>query len=430
MSTIFVISLGCSKNLSDTETMLGALLAKGHTLVQEENGADAVLLNTCAFIKPARTEAEREIKRLCALKRKGKIGAVLVAGCLVQKNGKPLTAQFPDVDAFVGLSAIEQIAVLLEKPHHKFGPAPTTLHSPTYKVQATAPHSAYLKIADGCNNRCAYCTIPEIRGPYRSKPVEEVLLEARDMACRGVTEVSLIAQDTTNYGTDLYGRPTLLPLLKKLVKIDGINWFRLMYVYPEKVDRALIEFIACNPKICRYLDMPLQHAADGMLKAMNRRSSSEQLREKVKLIRTIVPDMAIRTNFITGFPGETERDFAELLEFVKESKFENVGVFTYCREAGTPAAAMKKQVPQKIKQARADELVKAQSRVVDELNRQFVGTETDVLMDTPVIGRMACDAPDIDGYVEVKSKAALLPGNIVRVKITAAQGYARKGTAV
>ncbi|MDD4004436.1 MAG: 30S ribosomal protein S12 methylthiotransferase RimO [Elusimicrobiaceae bacterium] len=425
MSTVFVISLGCPKNLTDTETMLGSLLAKGHTLVQEESGADAVLLNTCAFIKPARAEAEREIRRLCALKRKGRIGKVLVAGCLVQKNGAALQAQFPDVDVFAGLGAIEKIARLLEKSQHCFGPAPATLHLPRYKAQATAPHSAYLKIADGCNNRCAYCTIPEIRGPFRSKPVEEILLEARDMALRGVTEISVIAQDTTNYGSDLYGRPALLSLLKKMTGIDGINWIRLMYVYPEKIDRALLEFMASSPKICRYLDMPLQHSADSVLKAMNRRCTGLQLADKVRLIRRLVPGIAIRTNFITGFPGETERDFNSLLEFIETNEFENVGVFTYWREPGTPAAAMKKQVPQALKQARAEALIKAQSRVVDRLNRRLLNTETDIIADTARTGRMPCDAPDIDGYVEIKTRTPLVPGRIVRVKITGAKGYAR-----
>lgn len=430
MSTIFVISLGCPKNLTDTETMLGALFAKGHTLVQDENGADVALLNTCAFIKPAVGEAEREIRRLCALKRKGKIGKVIVAGCLVQRAGPELREQFPDVDAFVGLSSIELIAEQLKKPHHAFGPAPKTLHAPEYKVQATAPHSAYMKIADGCNNRCSYCTIPEIRGPYRSKPVEEVLLEARDMANRGVTEVSIIAQDTTNYGIDLYGRPTLLPLLKKLVKIDGFNWLRLMYVYPELVTRPLLEFMAANPKMCRYVDMPLQHASDNILKAMNRRSTAAQSAEKIRLMRELVPGLAIRTNFIVGFPGETEEDFNALLAFVKEQEFENVGVFTYWREPGTPAAAMKNQVPQAVKQARANALVKAQSAVIDKINRRLVNTEADIIADSACTGRLASDAPDIDGVVEVKTKTPLVPGTLVRVKITGAKGYARTAVPV
>jgi ribosomal protein S12 methylthiotransferase len=287
-----------------------------------------------------------------------------------------------------------------------------------------------LKIADGCNNRCSYCTIPAIRGPFRSKPSKDVLAEARQMAKLGVKEISVIAQDTTSYGVDLYGKPALLPLLKKLVKIGGVEWVRLMYVYPEQVSAELLNFMAKTPKICRYLDMPLQHIADNILSSMKRRSSEALIREKIALIRKTVPGMAIRTNFIVGYPGETEKDFEKLEAFVRETEFDNVGVFTYFREKGTSAAQMKKQISAKVKQLRAERLVAAQSSAVDRINRKLKNQEIDILLDTPDSGRSHRDAPDIDGLVEVISKKPLKPGSIIKVKITGAQGYLRTARAV
>ncbi|MFA6584487.1 MAG: 30S ribosomal protein S12 methylthiotransferase RimO [Elusimicrobiaceae bacterium] len=430
MAKIFVISLGCPKNLTDTEEMLGFLGEAGHEITPDENAADAVLLNTCAFIQSARDEAESEIRRLCKLKRKGIIKRIIVAGCLVQRAGKPLTEKFPEVDSFLGIGSITKIAQILSRPRHLFGAAPLALSRPQFKIQATAPHSAYLKIADGCNNRCSYCTIPAIRGPFRSKPSKDVLAEARQMAKLGVKEISVIAQDTTSYGVDLYGKPALLPLLKKLVKIGGVEWVRLMYVYPEQVSAELLNFMAKTPKMCRYLDMPLQHIADNILSSMKRRSSEALIREKIALIRKTVPGMAIRTNFIVGYPGETEKDFEKLEAFVRETEFDNVGVFTYFREKGTSAAQMKKQISAKVKQLRAERLVAAQSSAVDRINRKLKNQEIDILLDTPDSGRSHRDAPDIDGLVEVISKKPLKPGSIIKVKITGAQGYLRTARAV
>ncbi|WP_424245742.1 ribosomal protein S12 methylthiotransferase [Elusimicrobium posterum] len=425
MNKIFTISLGCPKNLTDTEEMLGHLLKNKQQLVFDEAEADTVLLNTCAFIEPARKEAKYEIKRLSALKKKGKIKQIIVAGCLPQKEGAALTKQYPLVDAFITLADIDKINSYIKKPKHSFCSAPDIINSPLYKLQLTAPHSAYLKVADGCNNCCAYCTIPSIRGPYRSKPIEQVVEEAKALAANGAKEISLIAQDTTAYGKDLYGKSELVKLLKELVKIKGIKWLRIMYAYPETVTEELLNFIAKNKKMCRYLDMPLQHISEPVLKAMNRRSGEKEIKEKIKMIRRIVPDMALRTNFIAGFPGETEEDFKTLLNFVKKTAFDNVGVFAYSKEAGTTAAKMKNQIPQEIKEQRVSALISAQSRTLDKLNKSLIGKVVEVLMDTPAIARGASDAPDIDGSITVTSKKPLKSGSFVKVKIVSAHGYQR-----
>ncbi|ACC97818.1 RNA modification enzyme, MiaB family [Elusimicrobium minutum Pei191] len=427
MAKIFTISLGCSKNLTDTEEMLGILNHKKHYLVADESEADTILINTCAFIKPAREEADREIKRASKLKAQGKIEKLIVAGCLTQKEGKSLPSKYPLVDAFIGLKGIEKIDNVIKRPKHSFCPAPDYIKAPDFKLQLTAPHSAYLKVADGCNNRCAYCTIPAIRGPFRSKSMEDIVAEAKAMEKNGVKEISLIAQDTTAYGQDIFGKPSLVKLLKKLVKIKGIEWFRIMYAYPETVTKDLLDFIACEPKICRYLDMPLQHISAPVLKAMNRRSTEDEVRAKIKLIRQIVPGMSLRTNFIAGFPGETAEDFEKLKKFIAEAKFNNVGVFAYSKEDGTPAAVMKRQVAEKIKKQRVEELVSAQSRVIDSINRKLKGKTVKVLLDNLFCGRSESDSPDIDGRVEVKGNKKYKAGDFVKVKITSAKGYNRTG---
>ncbi|WP_428898513.1 ribosomal protein S12 methylthiotransferase [Parelusimicrobium proximum] len=430
MKKIFVISLGCPKNLSDTEEMLGALTADGHELVFSEGEADTILINTCAFLKSARDEAKAEIKRAVSLKKKGGIKHIFVAGCLPQKERKTISSEFPQVDSFLGIEGIGKISSLFKRPGHCLTAAPKEIHAPEYKLQLTAPHSAYLKISDGCDNRCAYCLIPSIRGVMRSKPIEEVVAEAKALAASGVKEISLTAQDTTAYGKDLYGRPSLLPLLKELVKIKGVHWFRIMYVYPETIDEPLLKFIAKNKKIAGYLDMPLQHISDSVLKAMRRRADSAEIREKLTLIKKLTPDMSVRTNFIVGFPGETEADFKELMDFVKTAEFNNVGVFAYSKEKGTAAAEMKKQVSEKVKNMRVAELISAQSKVIDKINKRIKGKIFEVIMDSPHRGRSAWDSPDIDGYIEVSSPKPLKAGDIVKVKITSARGYMRKAEVV
>jgi ribosomal protein S12 methylthiotransferase len=307
----------------------------------------------------------------------------------------------------------------------------TRIDSPRVKARLTAPHSAYLKIADGCGNRCAYCLIPSLRGPFRSKPFESVLQEAARLAESGAVEISLIAQDTTSYGQDLYGRPRLAGLLKELVKIQGVRWWRLMYVYPERVSKELIGVMKANRSVVRYLDMPLQHISDPVLRRMNRSSTSASIKAKIEELRRAMPDIALRTNFIVGFPGETAEDFEELAAFVKEARFSGVGVFKYSREKGTPAADMPDQVPERIKTERAEALVRVQSEVVDGINAALKGKTVEVLMDSPKFGRTYRDAPDIDGHVEVEVPEGSRPpkaGDIVKARITGAAGYLRAGT--
>ena len=429
MPKIFIVSLGCPKNLADAEVMAGELAAAGWELTAEEAGADAALINTCAFLGAAVEESEQEIKRLLALKARGKLSKVLAAGCLVERERARLLERFPGLDAAVGIHALSEAAKAIEEGKNYIPPPETTLSSPRLKTRLTAPHSAYLKIADGCDNRCSYCLIPSIRGPFRSKPVQSLVEEARSLAESGAVEISLIAQDTTAYGTDLYGRPRLAWLLNALLEIKSVKWWRLMYVYPERLTPEVIEIMRAHKSVCRYLDMPLQHIADRVLKRMNRVSSEKSIKEKIAELRRAMPDIAIRTNFIVGFPGETREDFSRLLAFVKKARFDNVGVFKYSREPGTPAAGFPGQVPEEVKEERAEALVRAQSAVVDLLNRELKGRKLEVLMDSPLAGRTYRDAPEIDGRVEVAAdkKNPLKAGEFVKVRITAASGYLRRG---
>jgi len=429
MPKLFIVSLGCPKNLADAEVMAGELAAAGWKLTSDEDGADAALVNTCAFLGSAVKESEDEIKRLLALKARGRLAKVLVAGCLVEREKLALEERFPGVDAVVGIHALTKAAEAVEEGRSYILPAEGPLSSPRLKARLTASHSAYLKVADGCDNRCAYCLIPSIRGPFRSKPVEALAEEAANLAASGAVEISLIAQDTTAYGTDLYGRPRLAWLLNTLLEIKSVKLWRLMYVYPERLNKEVIEVMRANKSIARYLDMPLQHVSDRILKRMNRSSTEKSIKDKIAELRRAMPDIAIRTNFIVGFPGETQEDFSRLLGFVKKARFDNVGVFKYSREPGTTAAGFPGQVPEEVKEERAEALIQAQSRVLDAINADLKGKKLEVLMDTPVFGRTYRDAPDIDGRVEVSSARPLKAGELLKVKITGATGYLRRGQA-
>lgn len=428
MPKLFIVSLGCPKNLSDAEVMAGELTAAGWELIAQEDGADAALINTCAFLGAAVEESEGEIRRLLALKAQGKIKKVIVTGCLVEREKERLSVRFPGLDALVGIHALSKAAAALDKRKNYILPADDLLFSPQHKTRLTAPHSAYLKIADGCDNRCAYCLIPSIRGAFRSKPVEALAQEAQNLADSGAVEISLIAQDTTAYGTDLYGRSRLAWLLNTLLKIKSVKWWRLMYVYPERLTPEVIGIMRANKSICHYLDMPLQHIADRVLKSMNRSSTERSITAKIAELRRAMPDIAIRTNFIVGFPGESQEDFMRLLAFVKKTRFSGVGVFKYSREPGTPAASFPGQVPESVKEERAQALIHAQSGVVDFLNSGLKGKYFEVLMDSPRFGRTYRDAPEIDGRVEI------LPGNtppprtgeLIKAKMTDATGYQRR----
>lgn len=434
MPRIFISSLGCPKNLADAEVMAGELAGAGWRVVASESGADAALVNTCAFLGSAARESEAEIRRLLALKKSGKLKKVIIAGCLTERLKGGLLEKFPAADAAVGPGSLREIARALEEGGLRLGDAmphgvPAALEAPPLKLRLTAPHSAYLKVADGCDNRCAYCLIPSLRGPFRSKPLEDAVAEARLLAESGAKELSLIAQDTTLYGADLYGEPALGRLLKKLCAIKGLRWIRVMYAYPERVTPELLRVMAASPKICRYLDLPLQHASDAVLRAMNRRSTERGLRRTLASIRRLLPGAAVRTNFIVGFPGETEKDFARLLRFVREERLDNVGVFKYSAEPGTPAAGFPGQLPEKLKTERMNELLAAQAAAVDSINAGLVGKDFEVLMDSPRFGRTYRDAPEIDGAVEVAAAAGKKPlaGEFLRVRITSARGYARTG---
>lgn len=440
MPKIFIVSLGCPKNLTDAEVMAGELAAAGWELADGEDSADAALVNTCAFLGSAVKESEAEIKRLLGLKARGKLSRVLVSGCLAEREKDALLRRFPGLDAAVGIHALSKAAKALEKGGNYVLPAAASLSSPRLKARLTAPHSAYLKIADGCDNRCSYCLIPSIRGIFRSKPVEELAEEARHLADSGATEISLIAQDTTSYGNDLYGRPDLAGLLRELTKLKGIRWLRLMYVYPERLTKELLSVIRAHKNVCRYLDMPLQHISSPVLRRMNRVSTERSIRAKIAELRRLMPDIALRTNFIVGFPGETREDFKKLLAFVREARLDNVGVFKYSRERGTSADGFPDQVPERVKEERLEELVKAQSGVIDEINSGLKGKTVEVLMDSPRFGRTYRDAPEIDGRVEIVEPAGRKPGapgksgtaapragDFARVRITKVSGYLRCG---
>ena len=418
----YLISLGCPKNLTNSEEFSARLLAKGHQLVFSPEEADEIIINTCGFIAAAVEEAKEEIRQALALKKAGTVKKVAVTGCLVERFKAQLAKEFPDVDTVFSIAAQEDIENTLQTRGLILEPLPSSLYLPPYKMSLTASHTAYLKIADGCNNRCAYCTIPFIRGKYRSKPMEDILREAKLMTQNGVKEISLIAQDTTSYGIDLYGKPQFLELLEKLLKIRGLGRLRIMYAYPHRMTREIARLMGSTDKIFHYVDIPLQHIADPVLKRMNRHCSGAQIRQTLDMLKKEVPDISLRTNFIVGFPEETKKDFEELKQFITDYEFDNMGVFEYFREEGTAAYAMK-QVPAAVKKERARELVEVQSRVIDRVNKRLIGTVVEVISDSPTLGRTYKDAPDIDGKTTFTRPVET--GRIFQARIVDARGYER-----
>ncbi|HOW88822.1 MAG TPA: 30S ribosomal protein S12 methylthiotransferase RimO [Elusimicrobiales bacterium] len=435
MRKLFIVSLGCPKNLTDAEVMAGRLAGAGFELTGDPEDADLALINTCAFLGSAVKESETEIKRLLDMKKRGRTLKVAVTGCLVERKKELLLRRFPQLDFIAGINALDSIASAVENGTRSLIPGTAPLAGSGTKVRLTAGHTAYLKVADGCGNHCAYCLIPSIRGPFRSKPVEAAAEEARALASSGAKEISLIAQDTTSYGADLYGRPKLYELLRELVRVPGIEWLRLMYVHPEKLSSRILRLIRDENKICRYLDMPVQHISDKVLRMMNRRSTERSIRGTIAAIRKAVPDMALRTNLIAGFPGESDEDFEKLIAFVKETEFDNIGIFAYSREPGTSAAGLPGQLPERVKKERMEALIEAQSRVVDRRNASLKGAVVKVLMDSPRFGRTFREAPEIDGGVEISGGGsgrgkALRAGDFAEVRITGAAGYLRRGTPI
>ena len=418
----YVISLGCPKNLTNSEEFSARLLAKGHKMVFTPQEADEIIVNTCGFIASAVKEAKAEIRYALELKEKGIVKKVAVTGCLVERFKEQVAKEFPQIDTVFSIAAQDATESVLKQTGTILEPLPTSLYLPEYKMSLTAPHTAYLKVADGCNNRCAYCTIPFIRGRYRSKPMADVVREAKLMIENGVQEISLIAQDTTSYGMDLYGKPHLLELLEKLLKLKGLGRLRIMYGYPHRVTREIARLMAGTDKIFHYIDIPLQHIADPVLKRMNRHCDGAQIRRTLDMLKTEVPDISLRTNFIVGFPQETQKDFNELKKFVREYEFDNMGVFEYFREKGTAAYEMK-QIPAAVKHQRAAELEYEQSRVIDKINKRLLGTTLEAIADGPDFGRTYKDAPDIDGKVTFTKPVKV--GSIFKARIVDAEGYER-----
>ena len=384
--------------------------------------ADEIIVNTCGFIASAVKEAKEEIRYVLELKAKGIVKKVAVTGCLVERFKEQVANEFPQIDTVFSIAAQDATESVLKQKGTILEPLPSSLYLPEYKMSLTAPHTAYLKVADGCNNRCAYCTIPFIRGRYRSKPMADVVREAKLMIENGVQEISLIAQDTTSYGMDLYGRPHLLELLEKLLKLKGLGRLRIMYGYPHRVTKEIARLMAGTDKIFHYIDIPLQHIADPVLKRMNRHCDGAQIRRTLDMLKTEVPDISLRTNFIVGFPEETKKDFNELKKFVRDYEFDNMGVFEYFREKGTAAYDMK-QIPARVKHERAAELVEVQSRVIDKINKRLLGTTLEAIADGPDFGRTYKDAPDIDGKVTFTKPVKV--GSIFKARVVDAEGYER-----
>jgi ribosomal protein S12 methylthiotransferase len=434
--TYAFVSLGCPKNLVDSERMLGKLAQDGYALQPGAEGADVVVVNTCGFIEPARQESLGVIREMLALKQQGRVGAVVVAGCLAERNRELLLEQVPEVDQIVGVFGREEIAGVVDRAVSQrdeqrslFRPAPVRALEDTARLRITPRHYAYLKISEGCDRLCTYCAIPQMRGKHVTKPIEEIIREARELAADGVRELIIVAQDTTYYGMDLYGRTRLAELLRELGKVDGIEWIRVLYAYPEHFTGDVIDALADTAKIIPYLDMPLQHINDRVLRRMVRRVDRRATEDLLGRLRERVPNLAIRTTFIVGFPGETDAEFAELQAFVAAAKFERAGVFPYSLEPGTPAAKLDGHIPEAEKLARRDALMEVQQGVAFGWAAAQVGKELEVLIDGPdpefanhFAGRSYADAPEIDCAVRVKGKN-LRPGDLVTAKVTAADGY-------
>jgi ribosomal protein S12 methylthiotransferase len=434
--TYAFVSLGCPKNLVDSERMLGLLQLDGYRLVPEPAGADFVVVNTCGFIERAREESFATIHEMLALKRRGDIRGVIVSGCLAEREKEALLATCPEIDQLVGVFGREQVTKVadrliggLDEQRTVFQPAPSTPLSDRARLRITPRHFAYLKISEGCDRLCTFCAIPKMRGKHATKPMAEVLDEARELAADGARELVIVAQDTTYYGMDLYGEPRLAELLRELDKIEGLDWIRVMYLYPMYFSDELIEVLATGRRIVPYLDLPLQHVNDTMLRRMQRRVNRAATEELLAKLRRAMPGLVMRTTFITGFPGETNEQFAELVDFVRQQRFERLGVFTYSLEPDTPAARLPDQLCEEIKNARREELMAAQQEIAFAFNASRVGKRFDVLLDRAVpeehgawIGRTYADAPDVDAVVYASGER-LRAGQLVECEVVAAHGY-------
>ena len=426
---IFFVSLGCDKNLVDSEMMIGMLAEKGHVITDDEKEAEVVVVNTCCFILDAKQESIDTILQMAELKKNGKMKVLIVTGCLGERYREEIQSEIPQVDAILGTNSFDLIAEAIDevmegKKQNHFNDIQAVPVHGKKRMVTTGGHYAYLKIAEGCDKHCTYCIIPKIRGNFRSVPMEVLVEEATKLAEDGVKELILVAQETTVYGKDLYGEKSLPKLLKKLAAIEGLQFIRLLYCYPEEITPELIQVIKEEPKICHYLDMPIQHAADPILKRMGRRTNNEQLRNIITTLRKEIPDICLRTTLITGFPGETAKDFAVLKDFVKEMKFDRLGVFPYSAEEGTPAAKMKKQVPSFIKNRRKNIIMKMQQQIAFDKAEEMISRKLEVLIEGKLpeegvfIGRTYKDAPNVDGMIFVNSDRELVTGDVVTVGVT------------
>jgi ribosomal protein S12 methylthiotransferase len=434
--TYAFISLGCPKNLVDSERMLGLLQLDGYQLVNDPAGADFAVVNTCGFIESAREESFGTIDEMIDLKRQGRLRGLIVSGCLAERQQELLLEQRPEIDHIVGVFGREEVTKVadrliggLAEQRAVFRPAPSSPLDDKSRLRITPRHFAYLKISEGCDRLCTFCAIPKMRGKHVTKPIEEVIREAEELAADGVRELNIVAQDTTYYGMDIYGRPRLTELLEQLQKVEGVDWIRLLYLYPMYFDDDLIETIATSDNILPYLDMPLQHADDTMLRRMQRRVNSSETEELLHKLRERIDRLVMRTTFITGFPGETDEQFEHLVTFVERHRFERLGVFTYSFEPDTPAAKLPDQLPESIKAERRNHLMEVQQPIAFQWNEAQIGRTIDVLIDVPHpnepnvwIGRTFADAPDIDGLVYVTAEE-LRPGNIVACEIVTYNNY-------
>ena len=427
MSKIAMIGLGCPKNQVDAEMMLSALIEAGFEITGDTEEADLVIINTCGFINDAKEEAIDNILGACELKKDGIIKGVVVTGCLSERYREEIMKEIPEVDACVGIGANSKIAEICKSvlSGNKVCEFPSKYDLPLEggRVLTTPSHYAYLKIAEGCSNNCTYCAIPKIRGKFRSRSMENIVLEAEELAKQGVKELIVVAQDTTKYGVDIYGEPKLNELVSEIAKIDGIEWIRLLYCYPESMTDELIDVIANEDKVCKYIDLPLQHCNGNVLKRMNRKGDREYLLSLIGKMREKIPGLVLRTTFITGFPGETEEQFTELCEFINEAKFDRLGCFAYSPEDDTPAAKLKDQIDTEIKNKRAEIVMNEQMLIMEEKQKEKIGAEYDVIVDyfdednLLYMGRTYMDAPEIDTSVIISSEEELTQGQIVKCKV-------------
>ena len=437
---ILFVSLGCDKNLVDSEEMLGALRERGYQFTDDENEADAAIVNTCCFIMDAQKESIEQILALAERRTEGTLKALIVTGCMAQRYKEEVLKEIPEVDAVIGTTSEGRIAEILDEILQKGGPAGSGGYllvdsedkrtgTTAERVVTTGGYYSYLKIAEGCDKRCTYCVIPSIRGRYRSVPMEQLLEQARLLASKGIRELILVAQETTLYGTDLYGHKALPELLRKLAVIPGIEWIRLMYCYPEEITEEIAEAMRDIPQVLHYIDMPIQHAGDEILRRMGRRTNRQELTEKIAMLREMMPDICLRTTLITGFPGEKEEDHRALLDFVREMRFDRLGVFTYSKEEGTPAAKMSPQIPARVKKKRQKELMLLQQEIAFEAAQEMEGRVVDALVEGQLVGehvylaRTYKDAPGIDGALFIETQRELMTGDLVKVKITGSREY-------